>query len=168
MKILTVSGSPSNSSANSDMLSALSGLFVEHTFTHATSLRALPLFSPDLDLAPWPVAVLSWRQQVKAADAFIISTPAYLHNIPAMVKNALEWLTTSGELYGKKTLAFTYTPHPPRGEEAMTSLLWSLKALNANIVAQCPFYQNELKVNDNGALEGEESLALLKESLSLL
>ncbi len=168
MKILTVSGSPSLTSSNSKMLSSLSQLFNEHTFMNASSLSSLPVFTPELDVAPWPTEALTWRQQVQAADAVIISTPAYLHNIPAMLKNALEWLTTSGELDGKRTLAFTYTPHPPRGEEAMTSLLWSLKALNANIIAQCPFYQNELKLNESEVLEGEESIMILKESISLL
>lgn len=168
MKILTVSGSASRSSANTGMLIALANLSEEHTFMQAELLTSLPVYSPELDVAPWPPVVLTWRLQVRAADAVIISTPAYLHNMPAVLKNALEWLTTSGELDGKRTLALTYTPHPPRGVEAMTSLLWSLKALNANIVAQCRLYQNELQLNSLTQLEGEESVTLLKECIQLL
>lgn len=168
MKILTLSGSPSSSSSNARMLTALSKISNDHTFVRAESLSELPVYTPDLDVAPWPPQVLSWRQQVRSSDALIVSTPAYLHNIPAMLKNALEWLTTSGELDGKRILAFTYTPHPPRGEEAMTSLLWSLKALNANIVVQCPLYQNELVLNAREELEGEESIDIIKEAIALL
>lgn len=168
MKILTISGSASSSSANTSMLEALAYLFQEYSFTHFESLSSLPVYTPDLDTAPWPPSVLLWRQQVRVSEALIISTPAYLDNIPAVLKNALEWLTTSGELNGKRTLAITYTPHAPRGAEAMTSLLWSLKALNANIVAQCPLYQNELKFSSKKRLVGEASINILKESILLL
>jgi Predicted flavoprotein len=112
--------------------------------------------------------VIQWRSAVSSADAIIISTPAYLSNVPAILKNALEWLTTSGELSNKAVIAITYTPAPPRGAEAMTSLIWSLKALEARVLAQCPLYQNQLSVADDHSLRGLESIELVDELISLL
>ncbi len=168
MAILTVNGSSSDHSSNGRLLLSLSMHFKEIEFLHAPPLIALPLFSPDIDRAPYPDVVLNWRRIVASSDSIIITTPAYLFNIPATLKNALEWLTTSGELDGKRTLALTYCPHPPRGEEAMQSMIWSLKALNAQVVAQCPLFQNELKINNHGSLEGAESIEMITEALSLL
>jgi len=170
MDILTISGSPHRSSSNAKMLEGLSQLngSKSHNFIDSLGLIDLPLFTPDIDHSPWPKMVESWRTQVDRADALIISTPAYLKNIPAVLKNGLEWLTTSGELQGKPTLALTYTPHPPRGEDAMKSLLFSLGALDARIVAQCPLYQNELTIQKDGTLIGKESIELLEEAIALL
>lgn len=132
------------------------------------TLIDLPLFDPSLDQHPWPSKVLEWRNSVRQADAIIISTPVYLHNIPAVLKNALEWLTTSGELDGKSVLPITYTPYAPRGEKAMQSLLWSLTALNARIVTSLPLYKTELEINSSGKLVGTESLEMLGAAIDLL
>ena len=102
------------------------------------------------------------------ADAIIISTPAYLLNIPAMLKNALEWLTTSGELEGKRVLPITFTPHPPRGERAMQSLIWSLQALNAHVVTKLALFQSEVKFSDGGEILDVETRDILREAIRLL
>jgi len=108
------------------------------------------------------------RQQVSSADAVIFCTPEYIHNIPAVLKNCLEWLTSSGELMHKKVLAMTYTPAPPRGEKAMQSLLWSLGALEARIIASLPLYQTEVQVV-NKEIQGDiETIEMITEAFRLL
>lgn len=144
MHILTISGSPRAESSNTMLLQQLPQISPNHSFVHTDVLASLPLFTPALDRAPWPEPVLMLRQQVSSADAVIFCTPEYIHNIPAVLKNCLEWLTSSGELMHKKVLAMTYTPAPPRGDKAMQSLLWSLGALEARIVASLPLYQTEV------------------------
>ena len=49
---------------------------------------------------------------------------------------------------------------------AMTSLLWTLKALEANVVAHLPLYLSEIAYDEKGRLSGETS-ELLKEALDL-
>ena len=88
--------------------------------------------------------------------------------MPALMKNALEWLASSGELAGKAVLPITFTPHPPRGEKAMQSLTWSLQALDTKVVTQLALYQKEIKFNDNGIVADEEVLGILKEAIDLL
>jgi len=167
--VLAISGSASSPSSNARLLEAIAAFFPEKGVTQDSLLRELPLYRPDLDKAPLPAAAEQWRAQVADARAVIISTPEYLHNIPAVLKNGLEWLKSSGELYGKAVLPITFTPHPPRGEHAMESLRKSLQALEARIVAELPLYQNEVPTTKDGTriLEGE-TRALIEAGLDML
>ena len=102
------------------------------------------------------------------ADGIVICTPEYIHNLPAMLKSALEWLSSSGELTRKRVLAITFSPSAPRGQKAMESLLWSLQALNAKVVAQLPLYRDKMEFDDDGRLVENEGLMLLKAGLGEL
>jgi NAD(P)H-dependent FMN reductase len=168
MTILTISGSSRSDSSNVRLLGALPALSPEHQFKYFEGIHHLPLFQADLDQAPWPVTVLQWRKEVQYADALIISTPEYIHNIPASIKNALEWITSSGELADKRTLPITFTPLEPRGEKAMQSLLWSLQALKAQIIGQLPLYQNEIDLDSLGSLSETGASEMLREGIRLL
>lgn len=168
MQILTVSGSDRPTSSNSRLLRSIGSLLPEHKFS-PFPVEQLPLYSVARDTSAWPEHVDNWRSAVQTADSLIISTPEYLHNMPAQLKNALEWLTTSGDLVGKKVLAITYTPAPPRGSKAMQSLQWSLTALDSVIVATLPLHQTEVQVTDDGLLTGEpEHIELLRSAIELL
>ncbi len=166
MSILTLCGSAAIDGANSKLLDSLEFVFPQSTFEKFDLLK-LPLFQVTLDVNPLPEQVITFRSQVANTKAVIISTPEYIHNIPAVIKNALEWLTTSGELVGKKVLAITYCPHSPRGEKAMSSLQNSLTALDAQVVATLALYQNELTVVD-GKLHGSDQLDMLSAAIDLL
>ncbi len=166
-KILCCSGSVRSASANLRLLRCLQENFPQYEWAYF-DLSNLPLFLPAIDHAPWPTAVESWRQAVYECQAVLLTTPAYLENLPALVKNALEWLTTSGELRHKPVLPITFTPHPPRGERAMQSLLWSLQALEARVVAQLPLYQNEMTEEGGAYTLDNELEEVIAESLKLL
>jgi len=166
MKILTISGSSSPSSSNKDLLLAVAKEFPTLSFKYQP--LKLPLFLANNDKSPFPKEVIAFRQAIEQSDAVIISTPEYIHNIPAILKNALEWLTTSGELQAKPVLAITYTPHPPRGEKAMISLLASLQALEARVVGQLPLYQTEIKVKEGKVVGEEDVVEMLGEAIKLL
>lgn len=161
MNILTISGSAQKASSNGKLLKALPAILKGHQFFHVEGLEDFPLFSPERNEHA-PALITSFRESIKKVDLVIISTPEYTYNLPAVLKNALEWITSSGEFYDKKVLAITYTPNAPRGEKAMQSLVWSLQALNAKIVAELPLYQSELKVNNQGELLGEPSIEAIK------
>lgn len=168
MAILLLSGSARRDSSNQQLLYAIEREFPDDQFAHFDGLPALPLFLPDADHAPWPVEVLRWRAAVEQAEAVIVSTPEYLHNLPALLKNALEWITSSGELIGKPVLAITYTPHEPRGEQARQSLLWSLGALDARVVAELPLYQSEMNQENGLLLFSSDAKEMISEGLKLL
>ena len=168
MKILCISGSNRENSSNIKLILAIPYLLPKVNFEHYTELHELPIFTAKIDQHPWPVEVLSWRKALAEADALIICTPEYIYNVPAIIKNALEWVTSSGELFHKPVLPITMTPHSPRGEKAMQSLLWSLQALDARIVSQLPLYQNEVAFDKNGQLLEGDSREMLIAAIELL
>ncbi len=155
---MTFSGSPRQNSSNSKLLRKISTLRKDLDWQFTDLPSRLPLYLTQRDVSPWPNEVIEWRQLIKEADVIVISTPEYLHNWPANLKNALEWLTTSGELMSKPVLPITFTPHSPRDEKAMKSLLWSLEALDARVIASLDLYQSEVKIDQKLDLTTEELL----------
>lgn len=170
MKNLTcISGSASPDSSNVRLLRTISEAFDEHyAFRVMDGLWDLPLYSPQREESGIPENVEQLRNAVSGADAIVISTPEYLHNIPAVLKNALEWMTHSGNLADKPVLPITFSPHAPRGEHAMDSLLRSLKASKARIVTQLPLYRDELTGPNGGIVLPNEQRLLMEEALKLL
>ncbi|MDB4991764.1 MAG: NADPH-dependent reductase, partial [Parcubacteria group bacterium] len=81
MNILTISGSMRAGSFNTMLVKALPALAPDHTFTQL-DYAGLPLFSQDLE-NPFPESVTALKDQIKAADVVIISTPEYNRTIPA-------------------------------------------------------------------------------------
>ncbi len=163
MNVLTISGSSDHHSSNALLLDALPALFPQQSIYRYKELDHLPLFQTSKDCHPWPEEVIRWRKAVAESDAIVISTPEYIHNLPALLKNALEWISSSGELVQKRVL-----PNAPRGEKAMQSLLWSLQALDARVVAQLPLFRDEILFDDDGRLLESDGLSLLKAGLNEL
>lgn len=168
MQILTVSGSSAQISTNTAFLKALPKFFPKKNFIHFENLTRLPLYTIAGDTNPLPSSVKDWRKAVGSADAVIFSTPEYIFNLPAVLKNALEWLSASGELVGKPVLPITYLPNKPRGEKAMTSLTWSLKALDSKVVGTLPLYQTDLEIKEGKITGLETELEILKAGVGLL
>lgn len=168
-KILGISGSASQDSSNTRLLQAIASSFSESfDFRVYDGLSTLPLFTPELQGLGVPEEVKNLKAQVQWADAVIISTPEYLHNVHAVLKNALEWMTESGELAHKPVLPITFTPAAPRGEYAMISLLQSLKASKAKVVAELSLYRNELTSNSDQIEFITADMDLLREAMRLL
>jgi chromate reductase len=167
MNILTISGSAQRASSNDNLLNSLAILFTQHHFTHIGELMDFPLFTPEGDRQP-PEIVLSFKEKIRNADLVIISFPEYVHNLPAVLKNALEWITSSGEFFDKKLIPISYTPQAPRGEKGMQSLIWSLQALNAKIITELPLYKSELTITKDSKLIGDASLEAIKAVFELI
>ena len=165
--ILAISGSASDNSSNKQLLECIRDSFSEEFVIEVVDgLTSFPLFSPQLLEAGIPKNVQEFKSKVASADTVIISTPEYLHNIPAVLKNALEWMTASGELNEKPVLAITFTPAPPRGEFAMKSLLQSLKASKAKVLAEIPLYRNNLVKSEQKFFLSPGIAKFLKEFLA--
>ena len=163
--LLTVSGSPDPHSSNSRFLATLAA-FTPLPLRVSIDLTQLPAFRPADDVHPWPLPVSEWRAQWRDARAVVFATPSYLHNLPGILKNGLDWLASSGEADNKPVFAFTFTPSAPRGDRARQSLLWSLQALNTRILLEGGFYRSDFNF-DTGEIS-ESSRDLLREAMSLL
>jgi NAD(P)H-dependent FMN reductase len=102
MHVLAISGSLRAASSNGALLDAAARLAPEGArIVRFEGIGALPHFNPDLDLEPPPPAVAQWRDALRGADAILLSSPEYVHGVPGALKNALDWIVSSGELSGK-------------------------------------------------------------------
>lgn len=157
MKILCISGSASKTSSNVKFLNAIANhLSAHHTTEVYEGLYNFPLFTPERLNEGIPEQINLLRDRIINADLIIISTPEYNHNVPAVLKNMLEWLTDSGELFSKKVLPITFTPKAPRGEHALKSFQMSLKAQKANIISEANFYKTDVQFVDDIILLPED------------
>jgi len=169
MKTLCISGSASPDSGNYYLLKAIANIFKErHEVDVYQGLYEWELFSPKKLKAGTPENIMELKQKICKADAIIISTPEYTHNIPAVLKNLFEWCTASGEFSGKKAVAITFTPHKPRGEHAMKSLIDSLMALDTKVVAQLPLYKTDFDIQDYKIVLNPENEEMLKTVFEML
>ena len=168
MKILLLNGSGGQNSTNKRLLQYFDKWFPQFEFVYTNYLIELPLFNVDIKSNGNNVYVERLKTAVKSCDTVYISTPEYLHNIPALLKNVFEWITESGVMDQKKVIAMTYTPHAPRGEKAMVSLLNSLNALNAKVLIEFSLHHKDIFVSEKGEVDDNGGKEMIEQALSLL
>ena len=135
MRILAISGSLQAGSADTALLRAAAAVAPADVQVDVyDALAELPHFNPDLDTEPGPAAVARLRARLAAADAVLIATPEYAHGLPGALKNALDWVVSSGELYGKAAAILSAAPARERGAYARESLARTLEAEGARVV----------------------------------
>lgn len=99
--VLGVSGSLRTASLNTVFLRAMSLLCpVGITFEIYDSLDKIPLFNVDDESKPKP-AVHHWRNALSRADLVLLASLEYAHGVTGVIKNALDWIVSSGELLDK-------------------------------------------------------------------
>ena len=124
--LLTVSGSLRAGSSNVALLAAAVRLAPEGVnVAPFTGIAEMPAFSPDVDVEPAPESVVAWRMALANADGVVLSSPEYAHGMPGALKNALDWVVGSGELYGKPVALLNPSPeslfaHPQLAEVLRT------------------------------------------------
>jgi len=134
-KILAISGSLRQKSSNTALMNAIIALSPDSmTFTTYRGLGDLPHFNPDIDIDEGPATVQALRSQLKGADGVLICTPEYGNGVPGVLKNALDWIVSSGEFVNKPTAVISASPTPMGGDKAHASLLLTLQMINAEIV----------------------------------
>jgi chromate reductase len=164
MKILAFSGSLRPSSHNTALLRALGPLMPANvSYKLWEGLGTLPHFSPEIDFDASPGPVLAYRVLLRSADAVIICTPEYAFGMPGVLKNALDWAVSSGELDRKPVGTISASPLPSGGEKAHAWLTQTLTALGANQVAKAKLSVPGIKVKLTG--EGEITDPGLREAL---
>ncbi len=149
MKILAISGSLRAGSTNTALLRAAMTLApAGMEITLYDGLVDLPHFSPELDGENAPAPVKQWRGRLQEADGAVICTPEYAFGMPGSLKNALDWIVSSGELWRKPVAAISASPSALGGAKAHAALLLTLTAIEAEIVPDglltVPFVRTKL------------------------
>ncbi|GAA1359102.1 NADPH-dependent FMN reductase [Streptomyces beijiangensis] len=139
MQLLTLSGSLRTRSTNGFLLHAARLMATADGAEVTTAeIGTLPHFNPDLDgegaTVPAPVAAL--REAVGAADAVLVVSPEYAHGVPGTLKNALDWLVSSGEFVSRRVGVITASPSSTGGDYANAQLCETLRMMTGTVVEE--------------------------------
>jgi chromate reductase len=154
--LLLISGSLQRASSNRALLKIAARCAEDlATVSWYERIDDVPHFNSDLpdDLEP----VVAWRAAMRAADGVLISSPEYAHSLPGSLKNALDWLVGSGDLYEKPVGLMS--AGLSGGERALDALAQTLHAQGSNIVGRLSVPGVRPKLGANGDIADLETIA---------
>lgn len=134
MRIVGLCGSLRDGSSNHLLLRTVPNLAPAFSMQIYEGLATLPHFSPDLDVEEAPDSVRDLRALVGSADGVIVSSPEYAHGIPGTLKNALDWLVSSGEFMHKPVVLWSASPSG--ADYVHPQLMEVLRVMTATIVSE--------------------------------
>ncbi|WJH35666.1 NAD(P)H-dependent oxidoreductase [Paenibacillus sp. CC-CFT747] len=169
--VLALSGSLRAASANTRLLKIAAELApVGMSVELYEGLGDLPHFNPDLDGDDPPAAVRRFRERLQVADGVLVCTPEYANGVPGMLKNALDWVVSSGEFYEKPTCTISASPLATGARTAHDSLLLTLGMMTAKRVdgGSLTFPLVNKKLSAEGGLTDDATEAELRRLLEAL
>ncbi len=135
-QLLGISGSLRKEATNRKLVNAACRIFDPEHYSIAD--LKLPLFDgDDEDAIGIPPAVQTLADQIKAADAVIISTPEYNKALSGVLKNALDWVsrTKGGPWRNKPVAIMSAAAGRSGGERAQSSLRLCLAPFRPRLVS---------------------------------
>ncbi|MFC6182322.1 NADPH-dependent FMN reductase [Lactiplantibacillus daowaiensis] len=91
-KFVAIVGTNSDNSTNRKLLQFMQKHFAAQADIELVEIKGLPLFNKP-ENKQVPAAAQAIADKIDQADGVIISTPEYDHSAPAVLMNALEWLS---------------------------------------------------------------------------
>jgi len=168
LSILGISGSLRENSTNTIILKNLAKLLPAHaSFELFDELHRIPPFSPgDVD----GDAVKSLKEKIAKAAGVIICTPEYAFGVPGVLKNALDWTVSTGELNKKPVAAISASPLNSGGDKALASLLLTLTALGTAKNEKSTLAIPNVKsiITSDGITSDDRTIALLQDQVNNL
>ena len=131
-RIVAIYGSLRAASSNTALLRAARVLAPEGVEVALyEGLAGLPHFNPDLDdfggeAAPPEVA--DFRSRLDASDGVLISSPEYVHGVSGVMKNAIDWVVSSGEFYEKPVALLNASMAATHAYASLTEILTTADA----------------------------------------
>ena len=123
MNLLLLSGSFHSTSKTIAILRDIQRTFDQYQMD-IPELDALPFYCEDLAREK-PQLIRDFLLQVEQADGILICTPEYNHSIPAVLKNAIDWVSRpafNSPLKGKPVSFITQAASPVGGARAQAHL----------------------------------------------
>ncbi|MFB9314147.1 NADPH-dependent FMN reductase [Nocardioides plantarum] len=110
----------------------------------ADHLGEIPFYEENLDATATPATAVALRELVGASDAVLVVTPEYNGTMPAVLNNAIDWLSRPygvGAIVGKPVGVIGTTPTPYGGKWAHADTVRSAGiagavAIDGGIVSQ--------------------------------
>jgi len=116
----------------------------------AENLHDLPFYNEDLDGENVPATAAALRDRVVAADRVLAVTPEYNGTMPAVLNNAIDWLSRPygvGAIKGKPFGVIGATPTPYGGKWAHQDTVRSAGIAGAVVVEDVTVSQSALEVD---------------------
>ncbi|WP_309647865.1 NAD(P)H-dependent oxidoreductase [Nocardioides sp.] len=135
----------------------------------AEGLDSLPFYNEDLDGEAVPAAAATLRELVGNADAVLAVTPEYNGTMPAVLNNAIDWLSRpygAGALVAKPFGVVGATPTPYGGKWAHADTARSAGIAGAIVVDGAVHSQSALEVDVLEDVEVLERLQAVVASLA--
>ena len=168
-RVIVLVGSLRADSLNRKIAETLQALAPEGvTVEIAEGLAELPFYNEDLDGDSVPVAAAALRAQVAGADRVLAVTPEYNGTMPAVLNNAIDWLSRpygTGAIKGKPFGVVGATPTPYGGKWAHADTARSAGIAGAIDVEDVTVSQSALEVD---VLTDPEVLGRLRDALAVL
>ena len=92
LKLIAIVGTNSKRSTNRQLLQYMSKHFADKAEIALVEIKDIPMFNKPADRNV-PELVSEIAEKINAADGVLIGTPEYDHSIPAVLMNALAWLS---------------------------------------------------------------------------
>ena len=92
LKLIAIVGTNSNRSTNRQLLQYMSKHFADKAEIELVEIKDIPMFNKPADRNV-PELISEIAEKIDAADGVLIGTPEYDHSIPAVLMNALAWLS---------------------------------------------------------------------------
>jgi chromate reductase, NAD(P)H dehydrogenase (quinone) len=147
--IVGVAGSLRKNSYNAMLLRAAVKLAPPGTTIEIGSIRAIPLYDGDDEVATGiPPAAVVLKDLIARADGLLLVTPEYNHSIPGVFKNAIDWLsrprTDIARVFGGKPVALIGAT-PGKGGTMLAQSAW-LPVLET--LGTAPYFGAKLHVSN--------------------
>jgi chromate reductase len=167
VRLLTVCGSIQPFSANRaaiDVAHSYLGSRREVEIDDYADLARIPPLDAAVD-DPGSV-VDAWRGRIGRSDAVLIAAPEYAGALAGTIKNALDWIVGSGELYSKPVAVIS--AGTTGGQFARQTLIQTLTWQGAHVVAQVGIAAPRAKSDADGRLTDDATIADIERLTAVL
>jgi NAD(P)H-dependent FMN reductase len=150
--VLTLVGSLRNGSTNQQLAEATAANAPEGVEVSIyEGLGNIPFYNEDIDVeGQVPAAAAALREAAAQADALLLVSPEYNGTMPAVLNNAIDWLSRpygTGAIKGKPFGVVGATPTPYGGKWAHADTARSAGIAGAHVVHDATVSQSALEVD---------------------
>lgn len=164
MKLVAISGSLRVASLNRRLLDlSLRVLEKEGAQVDRVDLRALelPFYDGDLESASGlPAGAQELVARIAASDGLVIASPEYNYSVPAVLKNAIDWVTRAKPmpLRGKTAVLMSASPSLVGGNRGLWVLRMSLEVVGVHVYPDMFSLASAQAAFDDAGELGDEAL----------